>query len=210
MNVIDAIEATLPQVQTMGASGVRLAPSRISEEIAFWQNGALKESDPTAYQRLQKYWNNVGVSHWTPSGTAWSGAFISYILRQSGFPGSGLHSAYAEAIAAGNAPGWVAYSIPKNQGRFKLQPGDVLVAPRGGSGALGHGDVVWQVQGGQALLVGGNMGHSVKVSRQIPIDAQGFPTSSISDYKIILKKKDKTLKWYALAALVIVLVWRER
>ena len=215
-NIIDVIESELPTVQKIPNSGVPLAPSRISEEIIFWDDGERLETDEGSHARLKKYWDNIQYGSWTPTGTAWSAAFVSFILRQTGFPGESAHFAYTQAIADGLIPGWTAYSIPKNQGNFKLSPGDVLIRPRGAGRPKdpeywwSHGDVVWQV-GKDAVLVGGNLGESAKVAERIPVDAKGYPLRSITRYKVILKKKkDTNLKWLGLAALVGLVVWTQR
>lgn len=219
-NIINVIESQLGRTKIPN-SGVALAPARISNEVTFWGDGERLETDSGSRPRLKKYWDNINYASWTPTDTAWSAAFISYILRGTGFPGASAHFAYTQAIADGAAPGWGAFSIPKNQGQFKLSPGDVLVRPRG-SGApkdeeywYSHGDVVWQV-GTDALLVGGNLSESAKVAKRIPVDSEGYPRGNIQGYQIILKKKkatplkDTKTKWIALAALVGLVVWVRR
>ena len=213
-NIINVIESELGTVDTIPASGVGLVSSRIAQELGFWQDGNRLETDQGAHARLKKYWDNISYGSWTPTGTAWSAAFVSYLLRDTGFPGESAHYAYSQQIADGKAPGWTAYSIPKNQGRIQLNPGDILVRPRG-SGTpqdaeywYSHGDVVWHV-GQDAVLVGGNLGESAKVAERIQVDSKGYPIGPITRYTLILKKKkDTTLMWLGLGALGVLAVWK--
>ena len=62
-----------------------------------------------------------------------------------------------------------------------------------------HGDLIWRVVGGEALLVGGNLGNTAKVANKIAVDSEGRPISAISGYKVILKKQKKSgLLWWVL------------
>lgn len=71
------------------------------EENKFWKNGEIKETDKNAYSRLKTYWDNLTDSwpedRWTPDGTPWSAAFVSYCMKKSGesFYDSAAHSVYA-------------------------------------------------------------------------------------------------------------------
>jgi len=216
MNIIDAIEDKLPVVDSIPSSGFSLAPSRISQEISFWQGKT--EAQDEAQPRLSKYWEHLSYANWSPTGTPWSASFISWILRDSGFPGNAAHFRYTQDIAANKADGWKAYSIPKNLSKLTLNPGDVLVRGRGSGNPQSaeywqtHGDVVWRVTGGEALLVGGNLGNTAKVATRIKVDADGHPIENISGYRVILKKKKGSSVWMIalLAAIGGGLWWRFR
>lgn len=199
VNIIDAIEEKLGMVDSIPRSGVGSVPSRVAQEIAFWKGK--KETEESVQPRLGQYWENISFPDWDPSGTPWSASFISWILRDTGFPGNAAHFKYVENIADGKSPGWTAYSIPKNIGKLKLSPGDVLVRARGSGNPQSseywqtHGDVIWQITNGEALLVGGNLGNTAKIATRIKVDSKGAPMNGISGYKIILKKKKSSVIW---------------
>ncbi len=70
------------------------------DEFKLWKNGTLKESEKEAYPILKKYWDDLGgwpEGRWKPTETAWSAAFISYVMKKSGddFYNSAAHSTYA-------------------------------------------------------------------------------------------------------------------
>jgi hypothetical protein len=194
MNVIDQIESNLPMVDAIPNSGVNIG-QRVAEELAFWRDKV--ETDSEARPRLAAYWENINFGDdWTPSGTPWSAAFISYLLRGSGFVGEPSHYRYTQRVVDNESPGWVAYSIPKNLGKLRLNPGDVLIRARGSGGTPQtpeyyhtHGDLVWRLTNSEAHLVGGNLSNTARVANKIAVDQQGRPMSALSGYKVILKKK---------------------
>tara|TARA_R110002153_G_scaffold146585_2_gene297899 strand:+ start:790 stop:1470 length:681 start_codon:yes stop_codon:yes gene_type:complete len=70
------------------------------EEFATWKEGKLKEDQEEAYPLLKKYWDGLGdwpESRWKPTETAWSAAFISFVMKKSGddFYNSAAHTTYA-------------------------------------------------------------------------------------------------------------------
>jgi hypothetical protein len=194
MNVIDELEGELGPVSSMPKSGVSGIEGRIGAELEAW-NGR-KENSPAVRSRLEEYWSTIDYPGWTPTGTPWSAAFVSYALRPAGFPQKAAHYQYTEEIAAGKVPGWQAYSIPKNTDSLQLSPGDVLVRGRGEASSreeaqyyYTHGDVVWKIEDNIAYLVGGNLSDSAKVIAQIPVTSSGKPLAPIQRYRVILKKK---------------------
>lgn len=218
MNIIDAIEEKLGVVTSIPSSGVGSIPSRVAEELAFWKNR--RETESAVQPRLGQYWENLDFANWDPSGTPWSASFISWVLRDTGFPGNAAHFKYTQNIAEGKSPGWTAYSIPKNIGKIRLNPGDVLVRSRGSGTPQSseywqtHGDVIWQVSNGEALLVGGNLGNTAKIATRIKVDSKGAPLDGISGYKVILKKKKPSMIWIvgilAVTSLGIGWWWRSK
>ena len=163
-----------------------------------------------------EYWQTAGLTDWTPTGTPWSAAWVSHMLRGSGFAPSAAHWRYTESVISGESPGWTAYSIPNNIGGVRVEPGDVLIKPRD-SGAVGspeyyrtHGDIVYTVGDGKAVLVGGNLSDRVQVSASLPVDDGGYLTSE-GDYLVILKKKAADWpKWLAAGGLLGVGIWMLR
>ena len=140
-------------------TGSNLSISQAAEqEIDIWDG--YTENDSEVYSRLQDYWDNLGVTGWSPN-TAWSGAFISYILRDQGFQGSGLHSRYVGDIIDGQYPSWSAY--PTNADLpIQVNVGDVLARRRSSGYDSGHADIVYRIDGDTAYLVGGNLSNTVR------------------------------------------------
>ena len=209
-NIITDLEAQLPVVGSIPGSGVSSAPAQIAQELAAWSGKT--ETDPTMRPRLSAMWENINYGNWTPA-TAWSSAFVSWVLRGSGFPGSSAHRKYTEAIISGEAPGWRAYSIPKNLAKVKLEPGDVLVRSRGsatpsdptGDYWKSHGGVVYRLANGRAEIVGGNMSGTVKVESRLPVDSAGRPTAGLGNYQVILKRTKKN--WLVPLAMISLGAW---
>lgn len=168
--------SSIPEVQT-----------RAQDELVFWNNR--KESDPAVYPRLKEYWEYVNFGDgWTPSGTAWSSAFVSYLLRGQEFPKKSAHRLYIQDIIDKKNPSWSAFSIPKTD-NLQLHVGDVLIKPRSGSYGNSHGDVVYKIEKGQAFLIGGNLGDTARTTEIFKVDQNGFVLEDVSPYLIILKKK---------------------
>ena len=180
----------------------------VQREIDTWDSRT--ETHPAVLERLEDYWNNVGLDDWTPDGTPWSAAFVSYLLRRQGFKGDPAHWIYTRDIINGSAdyPGWKAYNIPWNVygTGIELNVGDVLVRKRSGSNTAGHGDVVYRVdpESGWAYVVGGNLSDTVRSSRIPLMSDEGRRIGGTQDYQIILKKQggggSKKNPWLWLAA----------
>ena len=175
-------------------TGSNLGISQAAEqEIDIWDG--YTENDSEVYSRLQDYWDNLGVTGWSPN-TAWSGAFISYILRDQGFQGSGLHSRYVGDIIDGQYPSWSAY--PTNADLpIQVNVGDVLARRRSSGYDSGHADIVYRIDGDTAYLVGGNLSNTVR-TMTLSLDNGQLSTNT---YEIILKryskKKSSYLSWVA-------------
>jgi len=190
MNVISDTEKTLDGVSGQFQS-IDLVDSG-EREISFWKNK--KETDVEAYPRLKEYWDYVKFGdNWSPSGTPWSSAFISYVLRGQGFPKKAAHRLYMKDIIDGKNPSWGAYSIPKTD-NLQLHVGDVLIKPRSGDYNNSHGDVVYKIEDGQAFLIGGNLGNSARVTEIFRVDNKGYVQEDVSPYLVILKKKGTSTK----------------
>jgi hypothetical protein len=121
----------------------------------------------------------------------WSGAFISYVMKQSktNFPGNGKHSNYAQSIKNNKAPGWLALSPAST----KVQLGDIIVGnrvnPDSGkvsdntyttsdwSGKAGHGDIVVNISN-KASAIGGN------VSDKVSYASYGLSNGLVTDKNV--------------------------
>ena len=190
-NVIIDIERGLPRLSSVVTSKSLPISSTVSKEMQFWKGR--RETSSGAYSQLKKYWDNISFAGWTPQGTAWSAAFVSYILKDFKFPGNSLHYQYTKDAAYGKNRGkWRAISIPKNRGKIKISIGDVLVRPRAGKYSNSHGDVVFHISNGVAYAVGGNMSDTVKTEK-VSVDKDGILQNS-KNYLIVLKKNPKTKK----------------
>jgi len=160
------------------------------KELSNWSGKT--EENPSMYPILKRYWDYVKFGdNWTPTGTAWSSAFISFVLQNEQFPSRSAHYLYVQDIINGNFPSWVAFSIPKSKA-LRLNVGDVLVRPRSSSNTSTHGDVVYKIENGLAYLVGGNVSNTAKVVGTLKVDSNGTLQEPIKNYLIILKKKAKT------------------
>ena len=176
--------------------------SGTQKELDFWYKTT--EDQEKAYPKLKVYWDYINFGdNWTPSGTPWSSAFVSYILRGHNFPKQGAHRNYIKEIMEKKDGTWAAFSIPKTE-NLKLEVGNVLIKPRTQDFYATHGDVVYKIEQNKAYLVGGNVSNTAKIVKIIDVDSDGRITKPLSKYLIVLKKKSsgmKNLWWLSLLAL---------
>jgi hypothetical protein len=185
-NILYSIEKKLPKIRKTVTSKPLSIGSRVASELKFWKNK--KETSSGAYDRLKRYWDNTPLRKWTASGTPWSAAFISYLLKGQDFKGQASHYQYTQDVIDGKNRGWEAFSIPKNKSKIKVQVGDVLVKPRsGGSDYSTHGDVVVKISMGKAILVGGNLGNTAKKAGTVYLNPDGTIRDA-GKYLVLLKK----------------------
>lgn len=188
MSILNDLRQSLPGSKEKKQPVNKAIQKQISDEVGFWDG--VKEVDAKAYPRLQTYWDFVKFPDWTPSGTPWSAAFVSYSLRGQGFPKTAAHWKYVEEIINNPVGTWQAYDIDKSP-NLVLNVGDVLVKPRSGDKYSTHGDIVWRIDDGKAYLVGGNVSNTAKVVTIVDVDQNNRVLSNISPYMIILKKKGR-------------------
>lgn len=170
------------------------------KEYKDWDNGKLKETSSTAYDKIKKYWDSIGwsESRWTPSSVAWSSAFISYVMREAKaedkFKYSSSHSSYiVDAIKnrkTDNDNPFKAYRLNEK----KVQVGDLVCYTRQ-SGVdydttnryKSHCDIVVKVDNNKADVIGGNVGNTVgKKSVNLK---NGMLSDSQKDWFTIIKTK---------------------
>jgi hypothetical protein len=190
------VPAVTQSADTLRRNIVRIA----KQEWNRWKKGAIKEDDPALRPVLLDYWvTGAGKRHndemflkpgWW-SAHPWSAAFISWVMCKSGagaaFPYSAAHAVYisrAKLNRLTNAPNPIkAYRVTE----AKPRPGDLICNSRAGSGAtydtirpgmLTHCDVVTDIQPGQLLTIGGNVGSKPGTvgRKSVPTDADGFVT----------------------------------
>lgn len=182
----------MPRGGSLRARIVQIA----KQELKKWDYGARKENDPAMSATLQDYWvTGVGIPD---TGSPWSAAFISWVMRQAGADGfeySSSHYVYISAakrnaVTRNTANRFWAYRI----GEAAPDVGDLVCNDReGDAGCDGttyenvdsgrawktHCDIVTAVDRNRRELtvVGGNLGPtgsgSVKEGR-VSIDANGL------------------------------------
>ena len=145
-----------------------------SQAARLWQG--LVESMPQALPLIKDYWAAAGLP-FPGVGEPWSGAFVSWVVRQSSTPNaitpSGAHVYYArQAYLDRGRPGRYGAFRPEE---VQVEPGDILIRSRAGAGAKFsdlqqsgggfipmHGDIVTSVSPFDMRVVGGNVDDSVK------------------------------------------------
>jgi hypothetical protein len=172
----------------------------VQNEIKEWSVPKVLKStqnDPKIDQLLTKYWE-LGLNRKLKRTAAWSGPFMSYVITRVDptFPTNGFHSGYTAAAANGEG-GWTAWSL-KTGGKIKAQIGDIFVNSRYGlntSYESGHGDVVYKIENGKAILAGGNLGSTCKESTTQPaVDFEGYYSGNYGKYLIVLKKNGRIIQ----------------
>ena len=187
-NILYSIEKKLPKIRQKIYSRPLSIDRVVSSELSFWKGK--KETSSGAKGRLKRYWDNTPLRRWTPSGTPWSAAFISYLLRGQNFKGQASHYQYTMDVIDGKNKGWEAFSIPKNKSKINVQVGDVLIKPRSGGKYSTHGDVVVKVSKTKATLVGGNLANTAKVAGTVKLNLNGT-IKDAGKYLVLLKKNPK-------------------
>lgn len=144
-----------------------------------------KEDEPQQARRIRRYWREGVGRSVSSSRTPWSGAFISYVMRQAGagkfFYYSGSHSPNVRRAIANKrnreaAGGFWGHRV----GDYAPRPGDLVCNalqdgvdyddhPRFWSG---HCDIVVQVRRGSIDVIGGNLSDTVG-KRTLRTDSSG-------------------------------------
>ena len=119
----------------------------------------------------------------------WSAGCVSYMIGKSGvsWPMKGAHTKYAQAIREGGYP-WTA--IDPATAVIKL--GDVVIKARAGNKKVfssskwsgsSHGDIVTDISGGKARIIGGNVSNTM-VDYEIKLDSEGkIPQDNVNKGK---------------------------
>lgn len=183
--------APTPRGGTLRANVATIA----RQELQRWRNREIIESDPAIRPVLEDYWR-TGVG-WLPSGntwwtTAWSAAFISWVIRKAG-AGSAFRysSAHVEYVAAAKQNRLAnTTNLFKAYRIWEVAPriGDLVCLERESSGVTyenvddgnfraSHCDVVVEVLPGKLITVGGNVSNSVG-STSVTTDSQSFITKA--------------------------------
>tara|TARA_R110000803_G_scaffold77874_6_gene142791 strand:+ start:4641 stop:5303 length:663 start_codon:yes stop_codon:yes gene_type:complete len=150
--------------------------------------GGLEYEEPYA-QVVRKYWQAVGYNYdGYDRDKAWSGAFISYILKKAGakgFQGAISHSEYIRRAVATRKRGdlkdnFVAYRVREKT----AEVGDLICYSRGEtendpydrtSSYTSHCDLVVKKGSNYVDVIGGNVGQSVTKKKVPTSDGKVYP-----------------------------------
>jgi hypothetical protein len=171
-----------------------------NDELNTWNGGKRKETESAMYPTIKKYWDSIGwkESQWSPTGTAWSSAFISFIMKKAKaddeeFIFASKHSAYiTKAIAnrkQNNKKGFKGYRLNEK----KVELGDLVCYARQNGVTYdttgdynSHCDLVVEIDGDNAYGIGGNVSDSVSKTK-IPL-VDGFAKEGNRRFVVIKTK----------------------
>tara|TARA_R110002074_G_scaffold14606_4_gene50251 strand:- start:40 stop:1440 length:1401 start_codon:yes stop_codon:yes gene_type:complete len=171
-------------------------------------SGKYAETDLTMKEHIRKYWEASNLSKGAvdyrvenPSAEPWSAAYISWVMRESGFEGAASHLTYSKRNKKSQNPNgyWQRFSLINDYKKIVIQVGDVLIQPRyidadykipemktiGGfkvpvlgkpKPGISHGDVVYKIDKDTltVYLSGGNLKNTAKdTGRTLSIDNHG-------------------------------------
>ncbi len=175
-----------------------------NKEWADWDKGKAKEDDPKMLSRLTTYWENVGwkPSQWTTTGTAWSAAFISYVMRKGGagskFKYDASHSDYIRDAVKNrkenNNNPFKAYRLNEKS----PEEGDLVCYSRMSQTDLydktssykSHCDIVVKKTADTIDVIGGNVNHTVgKKTVQLNSDGTVKAGSAGKKWFTVIKTK---------------------
>tara|TARA_R110000868_G_scaffold104670_6_gene288525 strand:- start:10769 stop:11425 length:657 start_codon:yes stop_codon:yes gene_type:complete len=170
------------------------------EEYQLWGEGTKKETDSSMYSTIKKYWDSLGwnESQWSPSGTPWSSAFISYIMKKSKatedeFNFASSHSQYITKAIENRKEkkkGFKGYKIDER----KVEIGDLVCYARQDGVTYdtkgsynSHCDLVFGIDGDNAYALGGNVSDSVTKTK-IPLTEDGYAKAGNRRFVVIKTK----------------------
>lgn len=177
----------------------RRAVKYANEEFKKFQEGKTKETNKSVYDDIKRYWDSIGwsESEWSPTGTAWSSAFISYIMRKAGakddFKYASSHSKYIVQAIKNRKE-----DIQKDFRGYKLNEkkveiGDLVCYARqdgitynSTGDYASHCDIVVNIENDYAEGIGGNVSDSVS-KKKIPLK-NGYVTDGNRRFVVIKTK----------------------
>jgi len=161
----------------------RKAIKSAKEEWEIWNNpSAWNENSVVRYKDLKRYWDSIGWKEekWSPTGTAWSAAFMSYVVRKGGagedFKYSSSHSKYIRDSIKNrkenNKNPFKGYRLDEK----KIELGDLICYSRESSTDLynrtssymSHCDIVTKIDKKYVEVIGGNVSNGV-TKKSVPI-----------------------------------------
>tara|TARA_R110002020_G_scaffold44348_5_gene128003 strand:- start:2713 stop:3357 length:645 start_codon:yes stop_codon:yes gene_type:complete len=161
----------------------RKAVKVAKEEWKIWNTpSAWNENSPVRYKDLKRYWDSVDwrEGKWSPTGTAWSAAFMSYVVKQAGagddFNYSSSHSRYIrEAIknrkenSKNKFKGYRLDEVPVEIGDlvcYSREPETDLYNRT--SSYMSHCDIVTRMDKNYVEVIGGNVSNGV-TKKSVPV-----------------------------------------
>jgi hypothetical protein len=174
------------------------AVKKAKEEFEKWDQGKIKEHDSRTLDSLDSYWKSVGKTYNSMKNEAWSAAFISWLMQESGskdtFKKSASHSVYIRDSIKNkkeNIGSWKGYK-PED---VKVKVGDLICYARQNgvnydsqSSYSSHCDIVINVDKKKQKVraIGGNVGNSVTAS-DVSISKDGYLNSD--KHFVVIKNK---------------------
>ena len=176
-----------------------------NEEYNAWNtNGKIKEGNKDTIQRLRDYWEEGTGTKANDNyyiNTAWSSAFISYLMKKAGagddFKYSPSHSEYIrQAIKNRKQKNSIKIKGYKPN-EVDVKAGDLVCYPRQGgvnydttSGYNSHCDLVVSTNEKQAVTIGGNVSDSV-TKTIVPLKNGKIDMSKENKGYFVVIKNDK-------------------
>jgi hypothetical protein len=184
------LRCTIPNMGAQIAAAANNIWSELNQKgLLVSDTKSLKQSDPKLWPSLREYYVISGLLSNSSSKyfegakilpafasfvkTAWSAAFMSYIMYRATkanpgikFPYAGAHTLYSQSIKKG---GYTFQALDPS--KTPLLPGDLVVKNREGNNltfnstysGLSHGDVVLSVEDSNAKIIGGNLSSAHKI-----------------------------------------------
>lgn len=158
-------------------------------ELKRWNNGSIKEGNAALMPTLRDYYRTGTKTQGSDNyyiKTAWSGAFISYIMRMAGagdkFKYNNSHSVYIQDAKQNRKKNIKTFqAFRKNE--MPVTVGDLICYPRQDGITYdtpglyySHCDIVSEIKPGFAVGIGGNVSDSVK-TKNYNLDSNNKVTS---------------------------------
>lgn len=157
------------------------------------RSGVGERSEPLS-SKIGDYWGSCGHPGWNgrTSGKPWSGAFVAWVMAQSGisaseFPRDGRHGGYLAGLYDREQKGGRLAFRLHAPNEYAPKAGDLVCTGSAGptwrnadsrtarrriDSTANHCDIVTDVRGGYAQAIGGNVKDSVTMSLY-PVDSRG-------------------------------------
>ena len=176
-----------------------------NEEYDAWNtNGKIKEGNKDTIQRLRDYWEEgtgIKANDDYYVNTAWSSAFISYLMKKAGagddFKYSPLHSEYIRQAIKNRKQNNSIKIKGYKPNEVDVKAGDLVCYPRQGgvnydttSSYMSHCDLVVSTNEKQAVTIGGNVSDSV-TKTIVPLKNGKIDMSKENKGYFVVIKNDK-------------------
>jgi hypothetical protein len=176
-----------------------------NEEYDAWNtNGKIKEGNKDTIQRLRDYWEEGTGTKANDDyyvNTAWSSAFISYLMKKAGagddFKYSPSHSEYIRQAIKNRKQNNSIKIKGYKPNEVDVKAGDLVCYPRQGgvnyettSSYMSHCDLVVSTNEKQAVTIGGNVSDSV-TKTIVPLKNGKIDMSKENKGYFVVIKNDK-------------------